>query len=332
MVVGSISDAGIETSDGTTTPKGGAQAAPPSEATTTTPSEPPGSSTSEAPGTTTTTFDRLPGGERAVVVAITDGDTVDVDILGTGIDTVRLIGFDPDFEEASRQFCLERDIDSLPALDGSSVWVSTAADSDFRPIPDERRVDASTHCFDPALPGIFREHDVLFVQSSTGLVGAVHASDYNRSAVSSHLYDLISCYERALRTLAIQLELSEDSLIALLEKEEDGLRRVKRLRSGRRKDPNLPQFQVAYVDDLQKLINVHTNLNVDLESVCLARNSTMHSKEFVNQVNRDDPDLVYDPASFQRFFEAVQNLQYDLRRVINQTRFVGGLQGVGQPP
>ena len=245
-----------------------------------------------------------------------------------------LLFYDPEFEEDGFQFCEQRDIDALPGVDGSrELWLRNEAGFACQAMDDERLVDASTYCFDASLLDRFRNVDVLFVERGTELIGAVHPSDYNHPAVASHLYDLVSCYERALRNLAGRMELSEDSVIAMLQESESAAGRewANRYRNWRMRSPAAPEFHVINLSHLQAVVNSRARIRLDIDSVLSIRNATMHSKELVNRVDRDALDFVYDFQTFEHLFDAVQILRRDLRRIINRSHILGGLSGIGQP-
>lgn len=254
------------------------------------------------------------------------------------IGTIRaepVLYYDPDFADQCYEFCTKRDLDALPGVDGASqIWIRQESGFLSEDMPTGRLVTGDLDCFDAGLPDLFERFGVLFVRSGVDLVGAVHWSDYNHPAVASELFDLISAYERALRDLAIQMGLNEGSLIGFLESGEAGKGaqgRVKSYQRMRCREHAAPEFHITYLGDLQALVNAHSNLGLNIESVRQVRNATMHSKEFVHKIDRDTPDFVYDIGTFQQLFNSVVILRRELRRVANRANLVGGLRGIGEP-
>ena len=185
--------------------------------------------------------------------------------------------YDRDFDQECLEFCRLRDIDSLPDTDGTTtLWMRTPEGFESQEMPPDRLVSEQQYPFEGEFMELLGRHEVMFVWSHAGLVGAIHFSDYNHPAVASHLYDVIACYERSLRLLATRMGLGANDLVALLT--DDDSQRVKSYQRLCRQNPGLPEWNVAYLDDLQKLVNSKTDLRLDVESMRHVRNSTMHSK------------------------------------------------------
>lgn len=243
--------------------------------------------------------------------------------------------FDTDFIDECTRFCTDRDIDSLPALDGKYVWIRRDS-GPFRrePMRAARCIDPDLGCFDDRLPDLFRRHDVLFVRGAGGLVGAVHWSDYNHPTIATELFNLVAQYERQLRSLAVSMGLNEGDLVEYLRTDrqtDGGSNRAKMLEKMRRRDGAAPEFHVAYLGDLQGLVNSRSELSLDIDAVRHVRNSTMHTKEYINQIDRHAPDFVYDIATFEKLFSCVRIVAAELRRISNRAQFLRGLEGIGEP-
>ena len=118
------------------------------------------------------------------------------------IQTTDLIYYDPEFHEDCLKFCEKRDIDYLPSLVDETKFYAKSGDTfDEKDIPPEQVVDEQTYIFDPMLLDRFCTYKLLFVSSNHQLSGVVHFSDYNRQAVHSYLFNLLSAFERTLRRL-----------------------------------------------------------------------------------------------------------------------------------
>jgi hypothetical protein len=130
------------------------------------------------------------------------------------------------------------------------------------------------------------------------------------------------------------MELSEDSVIAMLQESESAADRewANRYRNWRMRSPAAPEFHVINLSHLQEVVNSRARIRLDIDSVLSIRNATMHSKELVNRVDRDALDFVYDFQTFEHLFHAVQILRRDLRRIINRSHILGGLSGIGELP
>jgi hypothetical protein len=240
-----------------------------------------------------------------------------------------LLFFDPDYSDRCLEFCRFRGIDSLPSLVSRELWVLAPGGDHFvkEEMLEKRLVGPAVYVFDPAIRDALLEHGVLFVSDGSGLVGALHGSDYNHPAVSRHLYSLIGQYERALRSLAVNLGLGDSDLVANLKKGP-----ARQLERRLQRDPHAPPFHLASLVDLQSLLNDRFEMRLDVDAIRYVRNATMHSQELVNQVDPQTPEYVYDSETVTRLFASVETLLRELPFVLNRDRIVRGLSDVGTPP
>jgi hypothetical protein len=216
---------------------------------------------------------------------------------------------DEHYKDAYRCFCRDRDIDCLPdANDPNMYYRYSHATGEFEhcPIEPSRYVEGHTYAFAPELLEMFQNHKLLFVRSHGVLTGVVHFSDYNHRLVSAHLYAQLSDYEVSLRQLLVQKGLKDDDMRKYLNQ--------KRNEAYGQGQNNKPQFQTFYLKDLIALLRSCGIVELGITTNSL-RNMIMHAHELVgmNDVNADD--LIFRIDSFERFFNQVQILQKDHRRV-----------------
>jgi hypothetical protein len=262
------------------------------------------------------------------------------------IQTTELLYYDQDYAADCYEFCKQRDIDCLPAISEPSDFYYHRVDESkgfrLQSVETERRLPGFTYIFNPDLIDRFREHAVQFVYEHEELTGVVHFSDYNRPEVRIYLYALLAEYERNLRMLAIRSGLTNHDMKAYYEDMQEAVKgdsnqtwffnkRLRRYEKIQQEAPQKPPFQGFYLNDLIRLINHRGIMTLD-EKVVDLRNMIMHAEEMVHMVDVTTPDYVFDIDSFAAFFELVQTLLRDAKRVKNRIAFLGGLEEMGRPP
>lgn len=235
-------------------------------------------------------------------------------VLVSDIQTTELIFFDPDFEDACLQFCRRRDIDCLPALDNPArFYQRTETGFEAKEVSPNRVVDGRTPVFDPTLLYRFSASPLLFVWSDGRFSGVVHFSDYNKPAIHTYLFTLISAYERSLRQLLAVSGLKNEDMLDYLKKNK------KRLPS---KDSlsvasHLPPFECFYLLNFIQLANDCGVIELS-EDPNELRNSVMHAHTLVNFDDAYRGDWIYNLASFTEFAKQVTVLHHDDKKVNNR--------------
>lgn len=261
------------------------------------------------------------------------------------IQTTELLYYDPDYAEKGYQFCKDRNIDCLPAIGGEGEFYLRNDETkgfDREPMGPERQLAGSTYVFKPSLAERFRQAPVQFVFEREEHTGIIHFSDYNHPAVGTYLYTALSAYERNLRKLAELSKLKNEDMRLYFKKyydaapkESDEQRRFNRKLSlyGQLKGSieASPPFRHFTLEDLIGLVNDRGIIELD-PSVADLRNAVMHTREVVVLVDASTPDYIFDLNSFEVFFALAQTLLRDAAQVKNRVAFLGGLQGIGQPP
>lgn len=248
------------------------------------------------------------------------------------IQTTALLYYDPAFEEQCYQFCLERDIDCLPALeDERIVYRYDKAGGSFvkGEIGEGQKVDGRTCLFDASLLERFQREPLLFVHTDGYLTGVIHFSDYNRPEVSVYLYRALFDFEKALRELLLLRGIDDTTMLAYFAEKASTAAESKKgywtkkiaqmqVAADAHKTPPLQQF---YLDDLlglakdRKVIDPRGGL-VDL------RNAVMHVRDHVQLQNFTAKNAVYDRESFAKFFKLCLGLHGDLKRIKNQVLYL----------
>lgn len=255
-------------------------------------------------------------------------------LVVSNIQTTDLLYYDSTFVDKAYQFCRDRDIDCLPCLDDPQRFYRRDDQTEnFKPekLTSERCVSSSRSIFHPELLEQLRTYPLLFVMEDGELSGVVHFSDYNNPIISDFLYTHLASYERNLRQLAILAGLTDVDMGTyfrqkLQEQEAAGKKAdhfQKRLAAfeqqiGQR--PQIPAFQLFYLDDLLGLLRHHDVISLQ-DNVRELRNSVMHAHELVNMVDVTTPDYIYDFQAFEKFFQRTRALLNDVRRVENRIRF-----------
>lgn len=251
------------------------------------------------------------------------------------LQTTGLLYYDAAFSDRCWEFCEERDIDALPALDDPTVYYQRAADGfEKAGVEPERRIGAEMKAFAPNLLALFEKHKLLFVYEGRELTGVVHFSDYNRPAVSQYLYGELLAYERALRALATAQGYTHEDIrtyyAAKVEKEGSvdknggkahAQQKLEEYERDKDKIAQVPAFQYAYLNDLLTLLNHKLKLKLQVKVNDL-RKMVMHARDFVDMADVETDDYIYTIESFARFFTAVGALHHDKRRVENRLAFL----------
>ena len=250
------------------------------------------------------------------------------------IQTSTLLYYDPEFHEECLQFCVQRDIDYLPSLDDPRCAYHRNDNMDgFTEVQIgyRQKVDDQVPIFDPRLYAQFTDHPLLFVYSSEDLAGVVHFSDYNRPAVSSHLYELLFDYEIALREFLASNKVTDSKMYeyfeegAVLPTKQQGYFKG-RLQWYRKNESLIGKgqpFEHYYLKDLVNYICDHNLLSLD-KCVPDLRNGVMHARPNVQRHGRLMGNAVYDRKLFAEFFQACLALHRDLKRVGNRIAFMSG--------
>jgi hypothetical protein len=140
------------------------------------------------------------------------------------IQTENILFYDPDLKKKCYDFCAERNIDCLPALDDpKKIFLRDDAKQDFQEgrISKNRIVSSDENIFDPVMLDRFCKQHLLMVYQGNDLTGVVHFCDYNKPVVSLYLYELFFAYEKTLRVLLIQNGLSNEDMISYFKKVEE---------------------------------------------------------------------------------------------------------------
>jgi hypothetical protein len=246
------------------------------------------------------------------------------------IQTSDLFFYDPELTTCY-QFCLERDIDCLPALDDpNKIFLRDDNIKKFIEvkISADRKISGNTGIFDQSMLKRFQNHHLLMVYNQDDLTGVVHFCDYNNPVVSAFLYDLFYQYEKALRKFLISKDMSNANMISFFNYMEEKKKKLKDLKvyedklcdyqkKGSKK--NVPQFEVFYLTDLIALIN-HNKL-IKLNNPSELRNMVMHANDFIHTKDPSSDDYVFDFTPFEKFFELVLKLILDFRTVSNRLNF-----------
>jgi hypothetical protein len=250
------------------------------------------------------------------------------------IQTSELLYYDADIRAQCLRFCQDRDIDCLPSLN-NPMKLFRRIETGFieEDITPEKTVGGNEFIFDPSLMERFRSNYLLFVLEDNALGGVVHFSDYNRPAVNTFLFGLLSNYERSLRKLLMLSHLSNQDMLDYFKRNAENIKKSGTTRAifqkkfddyqeDRVKNNKLPPFEQFYLKDLESLAGHHKIIKVTEEKVNDLRNTVMHAHEFVNVQDVGRDDYIYDFKSFEIFFDRVTALIQDYRRVNNRVAFL----------
>lgn len=245
-----------------------------------------------------------------------------------------ILYYDPAFREDCYRFCVERDIDCLPSLDDSGRIFRRQSDFyDFveEIVPEERIVADWQSIFESELADKFARNALLLVYSHRGLTGVVHFSDYNQPVVSSYLYNLFLAYERTLRTILELRGLHNRNMIEYFEERIDHpkeqndknhfSRKIREYEKHRNDIEKLPEFHSFYLRDLIELAE-HSEIIFVENKVAELRNMVMHAHDFVHMEDPHTDNLIYNPKTFQKFFDLAVTLHKDYKRVANHLAFI----------
>lgn len=244
-----------------------------------------------------------------------------------------ILYYDPTFAEDCYKFCLERDIDCLPSMDDSrKIFRRQPEAHDFveEVVPEERIVADWQNIFDPELADKFTRNALLLVYSHDTLTGVVHFSDYNQPVVSSYLYNLFLAYERTLRIILELRGYHNRDMIGYFEeriahpKEQNDKnqfsRKIREYKKHKDDIEKLPEFHSFYLRELIELAE-HKKVILVENKVTELRNMVMHAHDFVNMEDPHTDNLIYNPKTFQKFFDFAVTLHKDYKRVVNHVAF-----------
>lgn len=251
------------------------------------------------------------------------------------IQTSVLLYHDPEFEEECFQFCVQRDIDYLPSInDARCAYRLNKGTGGFDEVVIEsgQKVDGQVRIFDPKLLGQFATQPLLFVYAGEYLTGVIHFSDYNRPAISSHLYQAFFDYEVALRELLVSKWVTDqdfcsyfaDKAGAAATEQSYFKGRLQWLKKNQAQIAKGPPFEQYYLRDLVNFIYDRNLMSLE-RCVIDLRNGVMHAHRHVEQIAQDDNEVrnaVYDRESFAEFFLACLALHNDLKRVRNRIAYL----------
>ena len=250
------------------------------------------------------------------------------------IQTSNLLYYDPDFKDLCFRFCQKRDIDCLPSLtDPSKLLLKTEAGFEEQDVSPGRKVDGDTPLFAPDLLERFRGCPLLFVYNKYELTGVVHFSDYNRPAVSSFLFNLLSSYERSLRKLLSLHNLKNQAMLEYYQSAANSTKnevsrtifsnKLAEYEGKRDRNERLPVFECFYLVDLIELTKKRKIIKLDV-NVNHLRNQIMHAEDPVSLDDAGRGDLIYTFDSFQTFFNQARLLIQDSRKVRNKITLLEG--------
>jgi hypothetical protein len=251
------------------------------------------------------------------------------------IETKDLLFFDAELKEKCFKFCVQRDIEFLPALeDATQIYVRDDAVQDFKveSISEPRKINGFQRAFDLQVLNAFRQNHLLFVFTGGELSGVVHFSDFNKSIVSTYLFEVFFQYEKTLRIFLQECRLGNSDIVTFFENKvsqakKDSSRdfyqgRIDGYLKNKTEIDKLPPFQSFYLDDLISFANVHgNNLSIDVIEL---RNMIMHAHELVNMENWSADNFIFDFVSFEKFFRHAIALQNDYKRLKNKVAFLQG--------
>jgi hypothetical protein len=247
------------------------------------------------------------------------------------IQTSNLLYYDEKIDKDCLQFCRDRDIDCLPALDDSLKFYRKM-DTGFceDSVTPRRKALGGEFIFNETLLERFQENHLLFVYTSEELTGVVHFSDYNRPEVNLFLFNLLSSYEKSMRKLLIACRLENKDMLDYFRKKVKTTKndktksiyntKINNFGKDPSRDKNLPAFEKFYLRDLMELSSDRKIIKVD-QRVNDLRNNVMHAQDFVNMVDANSDDYIYDFNSFETFFTRVKVLLQDFKRVNNRVAF-----------
>ncbi|MEI7846169.1 MAG: hypothetical protein WCK35_10230 [Chloroflexota bacterium] len=246
------------------------------------------------------------------------------------IQTDEILYYDPDLEKQCYTFCLDRDIECLPALDNPQmIFLRNDEKQGFskESVSETRSVNGDINIFASGMLEKFAARPLLMVYQGSELTGVVHYSDYNKPNVSLYLYELFFNYEKALRNTLIQHGFDNASMIAYFEEKKLRGKDQKTIDyyaskvtdyQDRGSKKKLPAFEVFYLKELVALTNNKKIFKPSLnDTVTSLRNMVMHVNQFVEMKDLATDNLIYDFAVFQKFFGMALQLHTDFKRVNN---------------
>ncbi|MCA9966195.1 MAG: hypothetical protein KC423_18220 [Anaerolineales bacterium] len=210
------------------------------------------------------------------------------------IQTSDLLYYDPSHKDKCYGFCQKRNIDCLPSMMDDSIYYHRQENSQCfleTEITSDIRIDGNWPIFHNQILSKFQNSHLLFVFTFDQLTGVLHFADYGKDVVSLYLYHLLFAYERNLRQL----------LAAKGEKDP-------------KQKAGQPPFQTWYLKKL--LTYLYDKHQIDLsQDINQLRNQIMHAHQLIDQQNYDADDYIYKFSSFETFFNRVQALLKDMKRV-----------------
>ena len=193
-------------------------------------------------------------------------------------------------------------------------------------INEERKIDGFQSAFSSQVLNAFKKNHLLFVYAEGELSGVVHFSDFNKSIVSTYLFEMFFQYEKALRVFLQKLSLNNSDLIDFLENGASNKNRISEYKKSKDRADKLPPFQLCYIDDLINFANTK-NITLDVR-VKELRNMIMHAHELVNMQNRSADNFIFDFETFEKFFNYAITLHHDYKKLKNRINFLQGFDEV----
>ena len=241
------------------------------------------------------------------------------------IETKEIIFFEPEFKGKCFEFCKQRGIEFLPSLDNSEkIYIRDDDALEFKveTISEDRKIDGFKRAFSSQVLNAFKKNHLLFVYTEGELSGVVHFSDFNKSIVSSYLFEMFFQYEKALRVFLQKVGLNNSNLIDFLKNDSSKKKRIAEFERNKDKADKLPPFQLFYLNELINFANTK-NINLDVR-VKELRNMIMHAHELVNMKNPSANNFIFDFETFENFFNYAITLHHDYKKLKNRINFLQG--------
>lgn len=255
------------------------------------------------------------------------------------IQTSEVLYFDPEFKERCYEFCKKRNIDFLPSLDDATqIYVRDDERTDFRKktVDATQTIDGFRRAFDLTVLEVFRANPLLFVYTQGEFSGVVHYSDFNKSVVSTYLFEVLFQYERTLRVFLQECGLRNADMIEFFRAKASAAKTEKKRRFYESKVndytaqafeiADYPPFQTFYLDDLISLANMR-GLCLS-PNVVVLRNDVMHVHDLVGKDSGTTDSYIFRFDGFEAFFRRAVALHHDLVMVRNRVAFMKGLDEI----
>jgi hypothetical protein len=240
--------------------------------------------------------------------------------------TTKVRFYDDAFKGDLKKFCKDRNITYLPSKnDPSSCYKLSGNRFQKEKIQESQKVDVKDYVFDNAIREKFEAHKVLFVFRKTELAGIIHFCDYNRDPVSIYAYALLLKFERNLRELLISHNLTNRDMLDFFEKHRRNPYYSSKVDEfnepqNRMKMRELEPFQMFDLKDLICLLNSKKVYRVPVAINDDLRNTIMHTKNVVRHENYEKSGLIYNVASFSKFFYLINLLRSESEKVPERIR------------